>query len=38
MGDVPSGGRALFQVPVDEAGARYRVTVEAVDWTDPQCR
>jgi hypothetical protein len=38
MGDVPSGGRALFQVPVGEADARYRVTVEAVDWTDPQCR
>jgi hypothetical protein len=38
MGDVPSGGRALFQVPVADAGGRYRVTVEAVDWTDKQCR
>lgn len=38
MGDVPSGGRSLFQVPVADAGGRYRVTVEAVDWTDKQCR
>jgi hypothetical protein len=37
-GDVPAGGRAYFEVPVGEAGARYRVTVEAADWTDKQCR
>ncbi|HEY7037801.1 MAG TPA: hypothetical protein VID28_03070 [Methylomirabilota bacterium] len=36
MGDVLSGGRSLFDVPVAEAGT-YRVTVEAVDWVK-ECR
>jgi len=37
MGDVLGGGRSLFTVPVAEAGARYRVTVEAADWVQ-ECR
>ena len=36
VGDVLSGGRSLFDVPVAEAGT-YRVTVEAVDWVK-ECR
>jgi hypothetical protein len=37
VGDVLSGGRSLFAVPVADAGARYRVTVETVDWVK-ECR
>lgn len=36
VGDVLSGGRSLFDVPVADAGT-YRVTVEAVDWVK-ECR
>lgn len=36
VGDVLSGGRSLFDVPVAETGT-YRVTVEAVDWVK-ECR
>ena len=37
VGDVLSGGRSVFEVPVADAGARYRVTVETVDWVK-ECR
>jgi len=37
VGDVLSGGRSLFAVPVADAGARYRVTVETADWVK-ECR
>lgn len=37
VGDVLSGGRSVFDVPVAEAGASYRVTVETVDWVK-ECR
>jgi hypothetical protein len=37
VGDVLSGGRSLFDVPVSEAGATYRVAVETVDWVK-ECR
>ncbi|MEX2220795.1 MAG: hypothetical protein WEG40_03265 [Candidatus Rokuibacteriota bacterium] len=37
MGDVLSGGRAVFAVPVADAGARYRVMVETADWVK-ECR
>ena len=37
MGDVLSGGRSLFAVPVADAGGRYRVTVETADWVK-ECR
>ena len=37
VGDVLSGGRSLFSVPVADAGARYRVTVETADWVK-ECR
>jgi hypothetical protein len=37
VGDVLSGGRSLFTVPVADAGARYRVTVETADWVK-ECR
>ena len=37
VGDVLSGGRSVFDVPVDEAGATYRVAVETVDWVK-ECR
>lgn len=37
VGDVLSGGRSLFAVPVADAGARHRVTVEAADWVK-ECR
>ena len=37
VGDVLSGGRSLFDVPVGEAGATYRVAVETVDWVK-ECR
>jgi hypothetical protein len=37
MGDVLAGGRSIFMVPVADAGARYRVTVEAADWVK-ECR
>jgi hypothetical protein len=36
VGDVLSGGRSLFDVPVADAGT-YRVTVEGVDWVK-ECR
>jgi len=36
VGDVLSGGRSLFDVPVAETGT-YRVTVEVVDWVK-ECR
>jgi hypothetical protein len=37
VGDVLSGGRSVFAVPVADAGARYRVTVDAADWVK-ECR
>jgi hypothetical protein len=37
VGDVLSGGRSVFTVPVADAGARYRVAVETVDWVK-ECR
>ena len=37
VGDVFSGNRSLFEVPVPEASATYRVTVEAADWVK-ECR
>jgi len=37
VGDVLGGGRSLFDVPVGEAAATYRVTVETVDWVK-ECR
>jgi len=37
VGDVLSGGRSLFEVPVGEPGANYRVAVETVDWVK-ECR
>jgi len=37
VGDVLSGGRSVFAVPVADAGARYRVTVETADW-EKECR
>jgi hypothetical protein len=37
VGDVLSSGRSLFTVPVADAGARYRVTVETADWVK-ECR
>ena len=37
VGDVLSGGRSLFTVPVADAGARSRVTVETADWVK-ECR
>ena len=37
VGDVLSGGRSMFDVPVGEAGATYRVSVETVDWVK-ECR
>ena len=36
VGDVLSGGRSPFDVPVAESGT-YRVTVETVDWV-MECR
>jgi hypothetical protein len=32
VGDVPARERLFFDVPVSQAAASYRVTVEAVDW------
>lgn len=37
VGDVLSGGRSVFEVPVPAAAATYRVTVETVDWVK-ECR
>ena len=37
VGDVLSGGRSVFAVPVADAGGRYRVTVETADWVK-ECR
>jgi hypothetical protein len=37
VGDVLAGNRSLFDVPVGEAGATYRVAVETVDWVK-ECR
>ncbi|HYB70066.1 MAG TPA: hypothetical protein VEH80_05335 [Candidatus Bathyarchaeia archaeon] len=37
VGDVLSHDRGLFDVPVPEATATYRVSVEAVDWVK-ECR
>ena len=37
VGDVLSGGRSLFAVPVGDAAGRYRVTVETADWVK-ECR
>lgn len=37
VGDVLSGGRSLFDVPVADPAGTYRVTVEAVDWVK-ECR
>ena len=37
VGDVLSGGRSVFEVPVADANARYRVTVVTADWVT-ECR
>jgi hypothetical protein len=37
VGDVLSGGRSFFDVPVGEGAATYRVAVETVDWVK-ECR
>jgi hypothetical protein len=37
VGDVLSGDRLSFEVPVPEAAATYRVVVDAVDWVK-ECR
>jgi hypothetical protein len=37
VGDVLSGGRSLFDVPVGEPTATYRVSVETLDWVK-ECR
>lgn len=37
VGDVLSGGRSVFGVPVGDAAATYRVAVETVDWVK-ECR
>jgi hypothetical protein len=37
VGDVLSGQRSVFEVPVPEPAATYRVTVEVVDWVK-ECR
>jgi hypothetical protein len=37
VGDVLSGGRSLFAVPVADSGGRYRVTVDTADWVK-ECR
>jgi len=37
VGDVLSGGRSVFDVPVADARGRYRVTVETADWVK-ECR
>jgi len=37
VGDVLSGGRSVFEVPVADARGRYRVTVETADWVK-ECR
>lgn len=37
VGDVLSGGRSVFDVPVAEPGATYRVSIETVDWVK-ECR
>jgi hypothetical protein len=37
VGDVKSGDRLAFDVPVPEAAATYRVAVESVDWVK-ECR
>ena len=37
VGDVLSGGRSLFEVPVADPGATYQVFVETVDWVK-ECR
>lgn len=37
VGDVLSGGRLAFEVPVPDLAATYRVRVESVDWVK-ECR
>ena len=37
VGDVRSGGRLAFAVPVATDAASYRVLVDSVDWVD-ECR
>jgi hypothetical protein len=37
VGDVLSGDRLSFEVPVPEPAATYRVVVDAVDWVK-ECR
>jgi hypothetical protein len=37
VGDVLSGGRLFFDVPVGEAGASYQVSVDSVEWVK-ECR
>jgi limonene-1,2-epoxide hydrolase len=37
VGDVLSDGRSIFDVPVPDSTAAYRVTVETVDWVK-ECR
>jgi hypothetical protein len=37
VGDVISGDRLAFYVPVPDAAATYRVVVESVDWVK-ECR
>jgi len=37
QGDVRAGGRLVFDVPMPEAAASYRVLVDSVDWV-LECR
>lgn len=37
VGDVLGGGRSVFDVPVGEGAATYRVVVETADWVK-ECR
>jgi hypothetical protein len=37
VGDVLGGGRSIFDVPVGEGAATYRVVVESADWVK-ECR
>jgi hypothetical protein len=37
QGDIRAGGRLIFDVPVPEAAASYRVLVDSVDWV-LECR
>ena len=37
QGDIRTGGRLVFDVPMPEAAASYRVLVDSVDWV-LECR